>query len=103
MSTDPNEKVVGQLVTDTIIFLYDNKSSIKSFTEVFGVLLDTFDPATETYDCYSHIGQHSSCSREYVLECDPAEPDDFMELYSEMEHFGYVLDVRQNLKELDIC
>lgn len=88
---------------DRVIFLYEHNSAIKSFTDVYAVFLNTFDPATETYECYSHIGQHSTCSKAYCLECELAEPDDFMGLYSELENNGYALDVIQNLEELRLC
>lgn len=43
--------------------------------------------------CYSHIGQHSACAKEYEQECRPATPEEYKELKEELESIGYVLKV----------
>lgn len=39
--------------------------------------------------CYSHVGQHSSCAKEYALECREASREEYKDLLSELESIGY--------------
>ena len=54
--------------------------------------------------CYAHLGQHSSCCWEWVMETKPAT--EYAELKCELESIGYIVNVihRRNydkyLKEL---
>ncbi len=39
--------------------------------------------------CYSHVGQHGSCSPDYVKECQPATPEQYSDLLKELVNYGY--------------
>lgn len=41
------------------------------------------------YTSYSHIGQHSGCSKAYVKECQKATPEQYAALKKELEGIGY--------------
>lgn len=43
--------------------------------------------------CYSHIGQHSACAKEYERESRPATPNEYESLKRELEQVGYSLKV----------
>jgi hypothetical protein len=54
----------------------------------------------EYRDCYSHIGQHSSCHPEYAEESRPATPEEYADLKAELENqIGYELDVINQANE----
>lgn len=51
-------------------------------------------------DCYSHIGQHSSCHPDYAAESRPATPEEYADLKAELENqVGYELDVADQANE----
>lgn len=51
-------------------------------------------------DCYSHVGQHSSCHPDYAAESRPATPEEYADLKSELENqIGYELDVANQANE----
>lgn len=43
--------------------------------------------------CYAHIGQHSSCSKEWLNETQKATPEQYANLKTELEQIGYVLKI----------
>jgi len=43
--------------------------------------------------CYAHIGQHSACHQDYANECKPATPEQYKDLFNELEGIGYNLEV----------
>ena len=46
--------------------------------------------------CYQHIGQH--CPADYhgcVAKSRPAKPDEYADLFVELERIGYIMQVRQ--------
>lgn len=43
--------------------------------------------------CYSHVGQHSICSPDYIRRCRKATPDEYKELLEELESIGYNLNI----------
>ena len=47
--------------------------------------------------CYSHIGQHSACSINYVRGLKMATPKQYKDLASELESEGYDLEILTNL------
>lgn len=78
-----------------VTFLYEANSR-----DVFAFFPTTICMITGFYDSYSHIGQHSQCSIEYVRECREASPEDYAPLYKELtELIGYDLEV-QNKNEI---
>lgn len=59
--------------------------------EVLAVLLDN---STEIFNCYSSLGQHSTCSIEFLnQQCKKASPKQYKELQKEMENLGYNLEI----------
>lgn len=44
--------------------------------------------------CYSHIGQHSGVGPEYVKECRVATPEEYKDLFQELENLGYKLQIK---------
>jgi len=45
------------------------------------------------FTCHAHIGQHSSCHTDYQKECSPATPEQYKDLFNELESIGYNLEV----------
>ena len=43
--------------------------------------------------CYSHAGQHSTCSAEYLKELRPATPAEYARLLAELKSIGYFPEV----------
>ena len=43
------------------------------------------------FDCYAHIGQHSSCHIDYANECKEATKEQYLDLVKELESIGYDL------------
>lgn len=43
--------------------------------------------------CYSHIGQHSTCSVEYAKRCKLAIKREYKDLQKELEQIGYNLKI----------
>ncbi len=44
--------------------------------------------------CYAHLGQHSSCNKEWVKgETKPAKESEYLPLKSELEQIGYNLKI----------
>ena len=64
-----------------------------SSREVLAVFVDSGDDKRK--DCYAHIGQHSECDVECVVEqYRPAVYSEFKELYDEMDKMvGYDMEV----------
>lgn len=70
-------------------FLYEMDGS----GEVFAYFPNTKFNDNDLRDCYSHIGQHSSCSIDYAENCKEAKYEDYSDLKSELENIGYKLEV----------
>jgi len=45
------------------------------------------------FSCYAHIGQHRSCHIDYQKQCSPATPEQYKDLFNELESIGYNLEV----------
>jgi hypothetical protein len=43
--------------------------------------------------CYSHVGQHASCSPAYAKQCKKATPEQYAALKRELEGEGYNLEI----------
>ena len=43
------------------------------------------------FDCYAHIGQHSSCHIDYANKCKEATKEQYLDLAKELESIGYNL------------
>ena len=60
---------------------------------VLAVFPDVIENRHGNMCCYSHVGQHSSCSPGYLKKCKPAEPDEYQDLKRELEGIGYTLKI----------
>jgi len=83
-----------------VIFLY-NKGNKDLFAYFPNEIADSKGNAT----CYSHIGQHSACSSEYVDESRAANFNEYKDLLNELVNVvGYndleILNTSKNIKDL---
>jgi hypothetical protein len=62
----------------------------KEFNEVTAVFINKY---TEFLDCYSHIGQHSLCSKDWVFNQKPATKKQYQNLLNELQNIGYNVNV----------
>lgn len=62
------------------------------------------DRRKDVFECYSHVGQHSSCRIEYANECKQATGEQFTPLLNELLSIGYKLEVlnKPTLKQMAI-
>ncbi len=53
----------------------------------------------DSYSCYSHLGQHSSCCYEWYRQTKPATPEEYASLKQELESapYWYNLEVIQKM------
>ena len=47
--------------------------------------------------CYTHFGQHGSCTHGWYLTTRPAKPEEYADLKAELERLGYKLKVCQRI------
>jgi len=71
-----------------VTFLYEADTK-----DVFAFFPTTICMRSGFYDSYSHIGQHSQCSIEYVSQCKEAHLGDSDDLYNELVNIGYELEI----------
>ncbi len=78
-----NEKV-------TVTFYLDADGS----GDVFAYFPEmNYDRSGDLKSCYAHVGQHSSCSPNYVQDCELATPEQYSDLKHELESIGYNLNI----------
>jgi hypothetical protein len=68
---------------------------IKGTGDIVAILLDSGN-GRGMYTCYEHIGQHGSCSADWVNDCTfPTNPKNYKELHEELQaiYFSEVLQV----------
>jgi len=63
----------------------------KEFKEVTAVFIDKEN--IQLPDCYSHIGQHSICSIDWVKEQKPATKKQYEPLLKELQSIGYLVQI----------
>lgn len=49
--------------------------------------------------CYSRVGQHGGCGREWYNATKPARPAEYRELAKELRQLGYRLDIRRRISQ----
>lgn len=54
---------------------------------------NVYSDNSKMFDCYAHIGQHSSCHIDYAKECKQATQEQYADLLKELESIGYNLNV----------
>lgn len=59
----------------------------------FPKLVHSFNGYRKNHTCYSHIGQHSACNKEYEQICRPAKESEYLALKQELEAIGYNLKI----------
>jgi hypothetical protein len=62
-------------------------------SEIFAVMPYDICDRQGNMTMYAHIGQHSSCSPDYVKRCKNANKSEYAELKKELETIGYKLNV----------
>lgn len=65
------------------------------FKEVIAVFVPDVLSNMEEFECYVHLGQHSTCSQSFLREnCRKATEKEYKELFNELENqVGYNLNV----------
>lgn len=79
-----------------VIFRKEKDGSILA---VFPYLIQDFSGLYCT--CYAHVGQHSAMMWNYLQNTAPASPQEYSDLFAELESIGYNLRVikRRNFKK----
>ena len=75
---------------------YDaNESDEQPYKEVIAVFVDEILKGTDYLGCYAHLGQHSTCSLDFLREnCRKInKKEDYQELKTELELIGYNLNI----------
>lgn len=69
------------------------ESDEMGYKEVLAVFVD--NKTDIFFDCYVHLGQHSTCSQSFLAEkCKKlTEKEQYQELFEELESIGYKLNV----------
>jgi hypothetical protein len=71
---------------------------------VFAFFPETFADQLGNYLSYSHIGQHSACSKEYLKGKKLASPEQYNDLYAELIGQGYddlqIIDSRKAISKI---
>lgn len=78
MTSKINHVPSGKIGLPVIFRMWDGE-----VTAIFPTLPGTND-YTLTCMCYAHIGQHSSCTTDFMSCTSPALPDDYKDLYEEL-------------------
>ena len=65
-----------------VVFYRDPKKNGGDVFAVFPHFVGDEDPHTMT--CYTHVGQHSVCHRDYLRGCSLASPEEYQPLLREM-------------------
>ena len=66
------------------------------FKEVLAVFVDEWQLQEDKmyYDCYVHLGQHSTCSESFLRKnCKKATKTQYKELFEELTKIGYNLKI----------
>lgn len=75
------------------------KTKVKFYVEpgagrdVLAVFVPEGGVHRDMYECYSHMGQHSTCSEDYLKSLRPANPSERLRLERELKSIGYRLEV----------
>lgn len=80
---------------------YDaNESDEQPYKEVIAVFIDNEDSKwhkDEQFTCYTHLGQHSTCSQSFLAQncrkIDVNSTEEYQDLKTELESIGYNLNI----------
>jgi hypothetical protein len=81
--------------TITPVIFRADRNKRAAVTAVFPTL--PWNRYSDTYTCYAHVGQHSSCSLDWYRKTRPAKPHEYVHLKRELEHYGYTLQICQKM------
>jgi len=78
--------------TKVIFRKFINGDIIALFPEIEG-------GANQKGECmsYMHVGQHSGAAYALIYNTKPAKPDEYADLFAELEGIGYNLDVKKKI------
>lgn len=78
-----------------VIFYKDKNGEIFAyFPEMMSSWVYIARKKVVNYTSYSHIGQHSGCSPDYIKGCEEIEKEsEYIALKTELESIGYDLEV----------
>lgn len=77
----------GRNTTETPVIFRASRAKDAEITAVFPC--DPSDIAGHFMSCYSHVGQHGGCSREWYYTTRAAKPDEYAGLKRELEGAPY--------------
>lgn len=75
-----------------VLFRADRRVNFE-VTAVFPTLEYPMHPRGIGYTCYTHVGQHSACCRDWYHTTRPATPAEYTPLLKELEAMGYNLRI----------
>ena len=87
------EKPEGDLPCDVFAYFPDENYYSEGNIGYGGVTKENWQ---EMKVSYAHIGQHSSCHINYILQCKKATKEQYNDLYNELIGIGYILNVLNN-------
>lgn len=80
--------------TTNVIFLMESGNGSDGLTPFAFFPNDRYNHHERgVFTSYAHIGQHSACHIDYAKECEPATPEQYSELKTELEGIGYKLNI----------
>lgn len=79
----------GRISEDVVFLKEDNNDVLAVFPNSYGFA----DNYADTMTCYEHVGQHSTCTYDYVDELTKASEKDYAPLYNELKSVGYNVNV----------
>ena len=79
-----------------VIFLVHQGNALYPEPEIFAYFPDERynSRGPYVYTCYTHIGQHSACHVDYMMESRHASSDEFKDLCRELQYIGYNLQIQ---------
>jgi len=67
---------------------------IEQVKDVIAVIHLPFNDDPNLLTCYSHVGQHSSCHKDYITQnTRPATPEEYKDLLEELQNIGYLVTI----------
>jgi len=79
----------GRVSEDVAFFKEGDNDVLAVFPNSYGYA----DNFADTMTCYEHVGQHSTCTYDYVDELEKATEKDYAPLYNELKSIGYNVNV----------
>lgn len=80
---------------------YKTKVIFRKFAEgdILAIFPEESNKINYKTSCYQHIGQHSDCDYNHCINITKlATPEEYKDLFNELESIGYNLEVRKKAK-----